>query len=104
MTDPDLIFDLDPRNVQRVESWLADLCPDTTLTKDSDGARLTWKLATPRGALAHVVATESFLTMPAAEVDRLLGEARRICDDQQADAPWYLLLTIDGVRAEQVPA
>jgi hypothetical protein len=103
MTDPDLIFDLDPANVQRVEAWLAELCPDTAVTKDADGSRLTWKLDTPRGTLAHVVATESFLSMPPAAVERLLHEAQRVCDDQPDASPWYLLLTVDGVRAVEVP-
>ncbi|HSJ23749.1 MAG TPA: hypothetical protein VK929_03625 [Longimicrobiales bacterium] len=103
MTDPDLIFDYDPRNVARVETWLAGLCPDTAVTKDGDGSRLTWQLAAPRGTLVRVAATEAFLSLPGERVDGLLGEARRVCDEDAPAAEWNLLLTADGVIAEETP-
>src|SRR5690554_709478 len=44
MTDPDLVFDMDPQNVRRVEEWIASHWPGVSLVKEADGSRLTWAL------------------------------------------------------------
>ncbi len=98
MTDPDLVFDMDPQNVQRVERWISDCWPNASIAKQGDGSRLTWSL---QGApVDRVVATESFLCLEGGEVDRHLTGARRICDERPADSGSYqLLFATDGVRA-----
>jgi hypothetical protein len=99
MTDPDLVFDMDPQNVQRVEQWIAGRWPDVAVAKQADGSRLTWSLQNAAGTIDSVVATESFLSLPADAVSRHLDEARRICDDAGAnDTGCQLLLSIDGAR------
>lgn len=97
MTDPDLVFDMDPRNVGRVERWITDQWPDCTLSKQADGSRLTWSLDGVTG-VDCVVATESFLSLSEGEVDRHLEGARRICDERQ-EGRFQLLLSTDGVQA-----
>lgn len=99
MTDPDLVFDMDPENIRRVEQWIAGRWPDTPLAKHADGARLTWSLQGAGGSIASVVATESFLCLPAGEVAAHLNEARRVCESQPPDAGRHLLLATDGVQA-----
>ncbi len=100
MTDPDLVFDMDPQNVRRVEEWIASRWPGVSLVKEADGSRLTWALG-PRGngGIESVVATESFLSLPSAEVDRHLMEAQVVCEARPEGTSWALLLTSDGVRA-----
>ncbi|HSJ07845.1 MAG TPA: hypothetical protein VK936_14165 [Longimicrobiales bacterium] len=97
MTDPDLVFDMDPQNVRRVEDWISQRWPASVLAKQADGSRLTWSLLGP-GAVQSIAATESFLSLPAAEVDRHLEDARRICEADQG-APRHLLLATDGALA-----
>jgi hypothetical protein len=99
LTDPDLVFDMDPRNVTRVERWISERWPDASLIKEADGSRLTWSLA---GApdVECVVATESFLCLSEGDVDRHLEGARRLCDERQpGGVPFQLLFATDGVRA-----
>jgi hypothetical protein len=97
MTDPDLVFDMDPKNVLSVERWIAGRWPDASLAKQADGSRLTWAL---QGADARcVVATESFLCLPADDVSRHLESARSVCDERSAGEPYELLLSTDGVQA-----
>lgn len=99
MTDPDLVFDMDPRNVTRVERWISDRWPECGLEKQADGSRLTWSL---RGAdtVDSIVATESFLTLPESDVERHLDGARRLCDDRPSGSATYqLVLSTDGVQA-----
>lgn len=97
MTDPDLVFDMDPRNVGRVERWITDRWPDCTLSKQADGSRLTWSLEGV-SAVDRVVATESFLSLSEGDVDRHLDGARRICDER-SEGRFHLLLSTDGVQA-----
>ena len=99
MTDPDLVFDMDPRNVTRVESWISNRWPDADLRKEADGSRLTWSLAGPPD-VECVIATESFLSLSADDVDRHREGARHICDQRPADGTRFqLLLATDGARA-----
>jgi hypothetical protein len=99
MTDPDLVFDMDPQNVHRVEQWIAGRWPDAAVAKQADGSRLTWSLQNAGGTIDSVVATESFLSLPASEVSRHLEDAWRICDDARAaNEGCQLLLSIDGAR------
>jgi hypothetical protein len=98
MTDPDLIFDMDPQNVRGVEQWIAARWPGVAASKEADGSRLTWTLGAEGGGIDCVVATEAFLSMTPADVDRLLDEARRMCEEQPPGTPCQLLLTIDGPR------
>ncbi len=100
MTDPDLVFDMDPQNVRRVEEWIESRWPVVSLVKEADGSRLTWALG-PRGngGIESVVATESFLSLPSAEVDRHLFVAQVVCEARPEGTSWALLLTTDGVRA-----
>jgi hypothetical protein len=98
VTDPDLIFDLDPQNLQRVESWISLRWPGVPIAKQSDGSRLTWTLTAPLDAVASVVTTESFLSLPASEVEQQLAAADRLCDAASAGATCCLLLTVDGAR------
>jgi hypothetical protein len=96
MTDPDLVFDMDPQNVHRVEQWIAERWPAAALTKRADGSRLTWWLQGAGGRIESIVATESFLSLPANDVDQHLQHARAICDDPSSAA--CLLLATDGAR------
>jgi hypothetical protein len=98
MTDPDLVFDMDPRNVQRVEEWIAERWPGAMGGKDADGSRLTWSLGGQAGAIESVVATESFLSLAPAELEQMLVEAVRVCELQPEGATCYLLLAVDGAR------
>jgi hypothetical protein len=100
MTDPDLVFEFDPQNVQHVEEWIAARWPDATARKDSDGARLSWSFAEPTtDGFTGVVATESFLSMTADAVARVLDEARAVCEDETGEGDCYLLLATDGAQA-----
>jgi hypothetical protein len=99
MTDPDLVFDMDPQNVRRVEQWIAEHWPSATPTKEADGARLTWTLGEHGRGIESVVATESFLSLPAGAVERLLGEAEMVCELGDDGARCYLLLSVDNARA-----
>jgi hypothetical protein len=96
VTDPDLVFDMDPRNVARVEQWIAARW--SSIDKDSDGSRLTWTLSSPASELGRIVATESFLSLPAGEVERMLAEADDVCAARRPSLPCYLLLAVDGPR------
>jgi hypothetical protein len=99
MTDPDLVFDMDPQNVTRVERWIHDRWPDVKLTKEADGSRLTWSLD-GAGEIGVVVATESFLSMAAGDVEQHLEGARRLCDERPSGgARFQLLFATDGPRA-----
>jgi hypothetical protein len=100
MTDPDLVFDMDPRNVQRVEQWIAARWPGAVAAKSADGARLSWTLDGRPGGIDSVVATESFLTLSAPAVERLLEDAVTVCELQpEGGSRCYLLLATDGPRA-----
>ena len=101
MTDPDLVFDMDPQNVRRVEQWITDRWPSAGLTKRADGSRMTWSLQGSGGAIGSIVATESFLSMPGNDVDHHLELARPLCDDPGSAA--CLLLATDGPRTVDVP-
>jgi hypothetical protein len=101
MTDPDLVFDMDPQNVHRVEQWIAGRWPGATLAKRADGARMTWSLDGAEGVIESIVATESFLSLPARDVDHHLEQARAICDDPGSAA--CLLLATDGARTVDMP-
>ncbi len=101
MTDPDLVFDMDPQNVRRVEQWITDRWPDAALTKRADGSRMTWALQGSGGAIESIVATESFLSLPAQDVDHHLEHARALCDDPRSAA--CLLLATDGARTVAAP-
>ena len=96
MTDPDLVFDMDPQNVRRVEQWITDQWPAAALAKQSDGSRMTWSLRGSGGSIESVVATESFLSLPSNEVDQHLDRARALCKDPTSAA--CLLLATDGAR------
>lgn len=96
MTDPDLVFDMDPQNLRRVERWISDRWPDAAPAKHADGSRLTWSLGA--AGIESVVATESFLCLPPAEVDRHLEQARVVCESQPEGSSCHLLLSTDGVR------
>lgn len=99
MTDPDLVFDMDPQNVRRVEEWIVSRWPGVSLVKEADGSRLTWALGPHGRGIESIVATESFLSLPSAEVDRHLMEAQVVCEARPEGTSWALLLTTDGVRA-----
>jgi hypothetical protein len=101
MTDPDLVFDMDPQNVRRVEQWIADRWPGAALTKRADGSRLTWSLQGGSGAISSIVATESFLSLPGNDVDHHLEHAGAICEDPRSAA--CLLLATDGARTVDTP-
>lgn len=101
MTDPDLVFEMDPQNVRRVEQWIADRWPGAGLTKHADGSRMTWSLGGGSGAIESVVATESFLSLPGNDVDQHLEHARALCDDPNSAA--CLLLATDGARTVEMP-
>jgi hypothetical protein len=98
MTDPDLVFDMDPQNVRRVEQWIADRWPGTELPKDADGSRMTWSLGDRGRGIESVVATESFLSLPADRVDQHLTDAQSVCEMHPDGARCYLLLAVDGAR------
>jgi hypothetical protein len=98
MTDPDLVFDMDPQNVGRVEQWIAERWPRAALAKQADGSRLTWLLGPQAGGFDAVVATESFMSLAPAIVDGFLKEARVVCEMQSDIGPCYLLLSVDGAR------
>jgi hypothetical protein len=95
MTDPDLVFDMDPQNVRRVEQWIVERWPAAALTKQSDGSRLTWWVQ-GAGAIESIVATESFLSLPSNDVDHQLEHAVALCADSSTGA--CLLLAVDGAR------
>ena len=59
MTDPDLVFDMDPQNVRRVEEWIVSRWPGVSLVKEADGSRLTWALGPHGRGIESIVATES---------------------------------------------
>lgn len=99
MTDPDLVFDMDPLNVRRVEEWIAARWPGAGLVKEADGSRLTWALGPHGRGIDSIVATESFLSLPSEEVDRHLIEAQVVCEARPEGTSCALLLTTDGVRA-----
>ena len=96
MTDPDLVFDMDPQNVRRVEQWIVERWPSAALTKRADGSRLTWWLEGAGGAIESIVATESFLSLPTNDVDHQLEHALALCADPDTGA--CLLLAVDGAR------
>lgn len=99
MTDPDLVFDMDPRNVGRVERWISARWPDCALSKHADGSRLTWSLD-GASSVDCVVATESFLSLSGAEVDGHLDGARKLCDERpEGGVRFQLLLSTDGALA-----
>jgi hypothetical protein len=99
MTDPDLVFDMDPRNVQRVEEWIEARWPGALHGKEADGSRLTWSLSGGAGAIESVVATESFLSLAPPQLERMLDDAVAVCELQPQGARCYLLLAVDGARA-----
>jgi hypothetical protein len=99
MTDPALVFDMDPQNVHRVEQWIADQWPGADLPKEADGSRLTWQLGSRGGSIESVVATESFLSLPPDDVDRHLADAKTVCEMRPGGAHCYLLLSVDGAQA-----
>ena len=101
MTDPDLVFDMDPQNVRQVEQWIADRWPGAGLMKRADGSRMTWSLQGGTGAIASVVATESFLSLPGHDVAQHLELARPLCDDPNSAS--CLLLATDGPRTVDMP-
>jgi hypothetical protein len=101
MTDPDLVFDMDPQNVRRVEQWIADQWPAAALAKQSDGSRMTWSLQGGSGSIASIVATESFLSLPSNDVNQHLERARALCADPGSAA--CLLLATDGARTVDMP-
>jgi hypothetical protein len=67
------------------------------LAKQADGSRLTWSLL-GQSTVQSIVATESFLSLPADEVDRHLQDAQRICAGHGEELPRHLLLATDGAR------
>src|SRR5690606_38602949 len=91
--------DMDPQNVRRVEEWIASRWPGVSLVKEADGSRLTWALG-PRGngGIESVVATESFLSLPSAEVDRHLIEAQVVCEARPEGTSGDRLQATVGVR------
>jgi hypothetical protein len=99
MTDPALVFEMDPQNVRRVEQWIAGRWPGEDLPKEADGSRLTWHLGSRGEGIESVVATESFLSLPAGEVDRHLDDAVTVCELRPGGAHCYLLLSVDGAQA-----
>ena len=100
MTDPDMVFEFDPQNVQHVEEWIAARWPAASAGKHGDGSRLTWSFAAPMAdGFTGVVATESFLSMTADAVARVLDEARAVCEDEAGVGDCFLLLTTDGAQA-----
>lgn len=98
MTDPDLVFDMDPQNVRRVEQWIAGRWPAAAPEKQADGSRMTWSMQGASGSIHSVMATESFLSLPPGDVDRHLEHARTLCDAQPDDASCHLLLSTDGAQ------